>query len=121
MTTSTSQCWSSLAQAKVAVLGAAGGIGQPLSLLMKTSPYVSELSLYDVANTPGVAADLSHMSTASVVKGYLGPDQLGAALQGCQLVIIPAGMLLAKLLCIMHRFPTELLAHVTPCNHSNHF
>ena len=29
----------------VAVLGAAGGIGQPLSLLIKQSPLVSELSL----------------------------------------------------------------------------
>eukprot|EP00798_Chlamydomonas_sp_ICE-L_P025034 gene25034-10680_t len=77
---------------KVAVLGAAGGIGQPLSLLMKINPAISELSLYDVFNTPGVAADLSHMSTVAKVKGYLGPDQLPAALAGCQLVIIPAGV-----------------------------
>jgi hypothetical protein len=78
-------------QAKVAVLGAAGGIGQPLSMLLKMSPLIGELSLYDVAATPGVACDLSHMSTPAVVKGYLGPDQLPAALQGCQLVVIPAG------------------------------
>jgi malate dehydrogenase len=31
---------------KVTVLGAAGGIGQPLSLLMKLNPDVSQLSLY---------------------------------------------------------------------------
>ncbi|KAJ3268816.1 hypothetical protein HDU76_011371, partial [Blyttiomyces sp. JEL0837] len=42
---------------KVAVVGAAGGIGQPLSLLLKLNPNVSELSLYDIVNTPGVAAD----------------------------------------------------------------
>ncbi|PNW77127.1 hypothetical protein CHLRE_10g423250v5 [Chlamydomonas reinhardtii] len=77
---------------KVALLGAAGGIGQPLSLLLKMSPYVSDLALYDVANTPGVAADVSHMSTAARVRGYLGPDQLGAALTGAALVIIPAGV-----------------------------
>lgn len=41
---------------KVAVLGAAGGIGQPLSLLMKLNPLVSVLHLYDVVNTPGVTA-----------------------------------------------------------------
>ncbi len=75
----------------MAVLGAAGGIGQPLSLLMKLNPHVSELSLYDVANTPGVACDLSHMSTRCKVKGYLGAEQLDDALKGCQLVIIPAG------------------------------
>jgi lactate/malate dehydrogenase, NAD binding domain len=79
------------AQFKVAVLGAAGGIGQPLSLLLKQSPLISELSLYDVANTAGVACDISHISTASNVKGYTGPTQLGDALTGAQLVIIPAG------------------------------
>jgi malate dehydrogenase len=76
----------------VAVLGAAGGIGQPLSLLLKLSPLIGELSLYDVANTPGVACDLSHISTGVQVKGYLGPQQLDAALQGCHLVVIPAGV-----------------------------
>ena len=45
------------------MLGAAGGIGQPLSLLLKMNPLVSSLSLYDIANTPGVAADLSHCNT----------------------------------------------------------
>lgn len=40
---------------KAAVVGAAGGIGQPLSLLMKLSPFCTELSLFDVAPfTPGV-------------------------------------------------------------------
>lgn len=77
---------------KVAVLGAAGGIGQPLSLLLKLSDRIGELSLYDVANTAGVAADISHISTAVNVKAYQGPDQLAAALSGCQLVIIPAGV-----------------------------
>lgn len=49
------------ANVKVAVLGAAGGIGQPLSLLLKLSPEVDELSCYDIVGTPGVAADLSHV------------------------------------------------------------
>ena len=53
---------------KVAVLGAAGGIGQPLSLLMKMNPLVSVLHLYDVVNTPGVTADISHMNTGAVVR-----------------------------------------------------
>ncbi len=50
---------------KVAVLGAAGGIGQALALLLKTQlPSGSELSLYDIAPvTPGVAVDLSHIPT----------------------------------------------------------
>jgi malate dehydrogenase len=54
---------SAAVNAKVAVLGAAGGIGQPLSLLLKLSPEVDELSCYDIVGTPGVAADLSHVRT----------------------------------------------------------
>ncbi|KAL3631453.1 hypothetical protein CASFOL_024437 [Castilleja foliolosa] len=77
---------------KVTVLGAAGGIGQPLSLLMKLNPLVSRLALYDIAGTPGVAADVSHINTRSEVKGYAGDDQLGQALEGSDIVIIPAGV-----------------------------
>ncbi|KVI02740.1 hypothetical protein Ccrd_018972 [Cynara cardunculus var. scolymus] len=58
---------------KVAILGAAGGIGQPLSMLMKMNPLVSVLHLYDV-------------------RGFLGPQQLENALTGMDLVIIPAGV-----------------------------
>lgn len=53
--------------AKVAVLGAAGGIGQPMSLLLKQSPLISQLALYDIVGTPGVAADLSHIETVPQV------------------------------------------------------
>ncbi|KAL2512013.1 malate dehydrogenase [Abeliophyllum distichum] len=77
---------------KVAILGAAGGIGQPLSLLMKMNPLVSVLHLYDVVNTPGVTADISHMDTGAVVKGFLGQQQLESALTGMDLIIIPAGV-----------------------------
>ncbi|KAJ1680267.1 Malate dehydrogenase, cytoplasmic [Spiromyces aspiralis] len=79
--------------AKVAVLGAAGGIGQPLSLLLKANPKVTELSLYDVVNTPGVTADLSHINTSSKVSGFTPEnDGLRAALDGCDVVVIPAGV-----------------------------
>ncbi|XBH94992.1 hypothetical protein VPH35_085634 [Triticum aestivum] len=77
---------------KVAVVGAAGGIGQSLSLLMKMNPLVSVLHLYDVVNTPGVTADVSHMDTSAVVRGFIGQQQLEAALTGMDLVIIPAGL-----------------------------
>nr|XP_012422425.1 PREDICTED: malate dehydrogenase, mitochondrial-like isoform X2 [Odobenus rosmarus divergens] len=78
--------------AKVAVLGASGGIGQPLALLLKNSPLVSRLTLYDIAHRPGVAADLSHIETRATVKGYLGPEQLPDCLKGCDVVVIPAGV-----------------------------
>lgn len=78
---------------KVAVLGAAGGIGQPLALLLKHSPMISHLSLYDLAPfTPGVAADLSHIETLGQVTSHMGPENLDDCLKGCSLVLIPAGM-----------------------------
>lgn len=78
---------------KVTVLGAAGGIGQPLSLLLKNSlPAGSELSLFDVAPfTPGVAKDLSHIPTDVCVEGFTGADRQ-KALQGADVVVIPAGV-----------------------------
>lgn len=87
--------------AKVAVLGAAGGIGQPLSMLLKLSDHVDELSCYDIVGTPGVAADLSHIPTKSKTIGTLphpgkwppgGDAGLGEALTGADVVVIPAGV-----------------------------
>ncbi|CAC5371860.1 MDH2 [Mytilus coruscus] len=77
---------------KVAVLGAGGGIGQPLSLLLKNSAKIASLSLYDIAHTPGVAADLSHIDTRAVVSGHLGPASLEACLTDASVVLIPAGV-----------------------------
>ncbi|HEY0208763.1 malate dehydrogenase [Acerihabitans sp.] len=78
---------------KVAVLGAAGGIGQALALLLKTQlPSGSELSLYDIAPvTPGVAVDLSHIPTAVKIKGFSGEDAT-PALAGADIVLISAGV-----------------------------
>lgn len=77
---------------KVAVLGASGGIGQPLSLLLKQSPLVDHLSLYDVQHTKGVGADLSHIDSKCKVSAHVGHDQLKQALEGCHVVVIPAGV-----------------------------
>ena len=87
---------------KVAVLGAGGGIGQPLALLCKLSPQIDEVACYDVAPvTPGVAADLSHCPTKAKLTGHMpssgtwppsGNSGLEAALTGADIVIIPAGV-----------------------------
>ncbi|CBH15234.1 mitochondrial malate dehydrogenase, putative [Trypanosoma brucei gambiense DAL972] len=77
-------------QFKVAVLGAAGGIGQPLSLILKTNPLVSHLSCYDIHGVTGVAADLSHICSPAKVTGHL-KDELHKAVDGADVVIIPAG------------------------------
>lgn len=87
---------------KVCVCGGAGGIGQPLCLLMASNPLVSELCVFDlnVAVVPaeGVACDLSHLETKCKVRAYTlskddkAIDKLGECLTGCHLVLIPAGM-----------------------------
>lgn len=78
---------------KVAVLGAAGGIGQALALLLKLQlPAGTDLSLYDIAPvTPGVAVDVSHIPTAVNVKGFSGEDPT-PALEGADVVLISAGV-----------------------------
>ncbi|BGP27488.1 L-malate dehydrogenase [Rhodotorula toruloides] len=77
-----------------AVLGAAGGIGQPLSLLVKQNPAIKELRLFDVVPVvKGVAADVSHVDTPAVTTGYVkDEDGLKHALKGADIVIIPAGV-----------------------------
>jgi len=84
-----------------------GLIEQPLTLLLKTSPLIDELALYDVVNTPGVATDLSHISTIAVwprwlatpeltcqkISGYLPKDDgMAKAFSGADIVVIPAGI-----------------------------
>jgi malate dehydrogenase len=79
---------------KVAILGAAGGIGQPLSLLLKQNPLITELALFDVVPVvKGVAVDISHINTPSVVTGFAKDDNgLSKTLKGCDIVVIPAGV-----------------------------
>jgi len=87
---------------KVCVCGGAGGIGQPMSLLMSLDENVSELCVQDVtmALVPaaGVAADLSHIEKKCKVKPFaIDPklpavDQLKDCLTGCNLVLVPAGV-----------------------------
>ena len=79
---------------KVTVLGADGGIVQPLSLILKSKlPAGSDLALYDVAKfTPGVAVDLSHIPSDVNVEGFTGDDGLEKAVTGADVVVVPAGM-----------------------------
>jgi malate dehydrogenase len=86
----------------VAVLGASGGIGQPLSLLVKLSPNlnIKQLNLYDLRLSKGVSQDLSHINTDIQVNGYEPSANtneekqkaLKQTLTNTDIVIIPAGI-----------------------------
>merc|ERR1711935_289917 len=101
-------------RSKVCVVGGGGGIGQPLSLLLKQNSLVSHVAVFDMIGAPGVAADLSHINTPAKVTGHgmsltqfkgdadgngkiEDQDTFQAAafddaLKGCDVVVIPAGV-----------------------------
>ncbi len=54
--------------------------------------FLSRAALYDIAHTPGVAADLSHINSKARVTGFVGAEQLADALKGADVVVIPAGV-----------------------------
>jgi malate dehydrogenase len=103
-----------VAATKVCVVGGAGGIGQPLSMLLSMDPMVSHVSVFDMVGAPGVAADLSHINTPAKVTGHgmnltqfkgdadgngkvddpaaFQAQAFDEALQGCDVVVIPAGV-----------------------------
>ena len=79
---------------KLTLLGAAGGIGQTLALLLKLRlPVGTELALYDISPvTPGVAVDISHSATSVKAIGYAGEENLAAALKDAHMVLVTAGV-----------------------------
>merc|ERR1711935_661493 len=101
-------------RSKVCVVGGGGGIGQPLSLLLKQNSLVSHVAVFDMIGAPSVAADLSHINTPAKVTGHgmsltqfkgdadgngkiEDQDTFQAAafddaLKGCDVVVIPAGV-----------------------------
>jgi len=71
---------------KVTVVGAGGGIGQPLSLLIRRCPGIDELALHDLSEMKGIAADLSHVSQRGKVIAFTGEEELEPALTRADVV-----------------------------------
>ncbi|XP_023172556.2 malate dehydrogenase, mitochondrial-like [Drosophila hydei] len=78
---------------KVTVVGAGGGIGQPLSLLLKQNALIDDLTLHDLSPTKGVATDLSHICTRTHVNFFEGVKQEGLidSLKDANVVVVAAG------------------------------
>ncbi|SMN22452.1 similar to Saccharomyces cerevisiae YOL126C MDH2 Cytoplasmic malate dehydrogenase, one of three isozymes that catalyze interconversion of malate and oxaloacetate [Maudiozyma saulgeensis] len=90
---------------KIVVLGAAGGIGQSLSLLIKSQLYYVvrsnkriHLALYDINRDAisGVVADMSHIDTPITISAHYPDEENKESLKDCltnaSIVLIPAGV-----------------------------
>jgi len=78
---------------KVAVIGAAGHVGQNVSLLLKKNEMIGHLNLYDLNPAlKGIIADLRHIPTSSQMVGHIGTSELKPALTGMDVVVITAGV-----------------------------
>lgn len=77
---------------KVCVVGAAGGVGRHLSMLLKLHPEVITLALHDLkSDVMGVAADISDIDADAIVTGYCGEDSLVEAVACSEIVVVVAG------------------------------
>ncbi|KAL0267147.1 UNVERIFIED_CONTAM: hypothetical protein PYX00_009497 [Menopon gallinae] len=89
---------------KVTICGACGQVGQIIGFLLKQSPFVNILSLYDLDNTLGVAMDISHMDTKCRMQSYTGYTEIKDALSNSDVVIICAGVGRAPGMCLNDLF-----------------
>lgn len=76
---------------RVCVIGAAGNVGQQLSLLLKANygGLISNLSLFDTSPlTHGVSVDLSHIPTPISINTYSDESQLENAMSGSDVIVV---------------------------------
>lgn len=77
---------------------------------------MTDLRLYDVVHSIGLATYLNHIDTPAKVSGYLPADNgLEKALTNAELVIIPAGQLFAVVLSPKHH--AEHIRHCAKARH----
>ncbi|KAJ1632389.1 lactate/malate dehydrogenase [Pavlovales sp. CCMP2436] len=75
----------------VALIGAGGGLGPPLSALLRQSSLISNLRLYDVSPVAGLACDLQHINATGNVTAYAA-DDIGDCLVAADVVIVAASI-----------------------------
>jgi malate dehydrogenase len=68
-------------------------VGQALALLLKSGQVVESLAIYDIHNSHGVAVDLGHINTNTVVEGFLPQENgLERALKGGDFIYVVSGV-----------------------------
>lgn len=75
---------------RVALIGGGGAVGQSMAMILKLSPLISQLNLYDLAPLDGLALDISHICSSSKVSSF-GADKREEALTGSDIVIVCCG------------------------------
>ncbi|CAH0560145.1 unnamed protein product [Brassicogethes aeneus] len=76
----------------VTVLNACSNIGRNISLLLKQSPHIHELKLYDVNKEVfNIAEDLSHIDTRTQVKSFKGNHVIRQAIEDADIIIHAGG------------------------------
>jgi hypothetical protein len=55
-------------------------MGKAVSLMLKQSPLIDELSLYDTRTLEGFATDLNYIDTKCIVRSYYGTKDIQQAL-----------------------------------------
>nr|CAD7258416.1 unnamed protein product [Timema shepardi] len=77
---------------KVTIIGAGGRFGQTAALLLKQSPRVDVLAMYDNSDINcGTALDLAHVDTKCRVMAYCGEEQFDDAMNGADIILLCAG------------------------------
>ncbi|XP_045473871.1 malate dehydrogenase, mitochondrial-like [Harmonia axyridis] len=73
---------------KVTIIGGMGSTGKPLAMLLKQSPLIDELCIYDVRACKGFVHELNHIDTRCTVTGHCGKCNLGKALQNSRIIVM---------------------------------
>ncbi|KAK9507889.1 hypothetical protein O3M35_007655 [Rhynocoris fuscipes] len=71
----------------VSILGSNSNFGRLLSLLLKQSPAIKQLCLYD-ENSMSTACDVANINTPCKIRAFQGRDQLPCALKNADVVLI---------------------------------
>ncbi|EFA10587.1 malate dehydrogenase, mitochondrial [Tribolium castaneum] len=73
---------------KVTILGAGGNTGKSVSLMLKQSPFIDELCLYDTQSLEGFANDLNYVDTKCRVTSFFGNKDIQKALTKSNIIVV---------------------------------